>query len=70
MVPLLNNCFIKNFSSIWVLTIASIFRGIGYAFFHTAFEAWLIQEYRDVRYSLKLCHIIYLSIYIIAFFGS
>jgi hypothetical protein len=58
----LNDCLIKNFSSIWVLTIASVFRGIGFAFFHVAFEAWLIQEYRT-------CVILF-SIYIIALFGS
>jgi hypothetical protein len=44
-----NNCLIKNFSLIWILAIASVFLGIGNGFYHVGFEAWLIQEYGDVR---------------------
>ncbi len=70
IVLLLNNCFIKNFPPIWILVIGSVFRGIANAFYYTGFEAWLIQEHKDVCNSSNLCHIIYIYIYIIAFFGS
>jgi len=65
-----NNCFIKNFSPIWVLAIACVFEGIATAFYNTGFEAWLIQEHRDVRNSSNWCHFIHIYIYIIAIFGS
>jgi hypothetical protein len=69
IVFLWSNRLIKNFSLIWILVIGSVFWGIANAFFHTAFEAWLIQEYRDVRNSSNLFHLIYIYIYIIAFIG-
>ncbi|CAF0978306.1 unnamed protein product [Rotaria sp. Silwood1] len=42
-------CFLLNFSTIWILVIGNIFWGIANAFYHTGFEAWLIQEHRGVH---------------------
>ena len=43
-----NDFFIQNFSSLWIMVISSLCWGVGNAFYEVGFEAWLIQEYRDV----------------------
>ncbi|CAF1200156.1 unnamed protein product [Rotaria sp. Silwood1] len=47
-------CFLLNFSTIWILVIGNIFWGIANAFYHTGFEAWLIQEHRGVHVRIVL----------------
>ncbi|CAF1431178.1 unnamed protein product [Adineta steineri] len=50
---LLSNIFfivmviLMNFSSLWILIISGIFSGIADALHLTAFDAWLLQEYRE-----------------------
>jgi len=45
------------------LTLGSLAWGAGNAFFHTGFEAWLIQENREVSNLTKICQIyLHLSI--------
>ncbi|CAF1313974.1 unnamed protein product [Adineta ricciae] len=42
-----------SFNVIWVLIIGNIIRGVANSFFHTEFEAWVIQEYKNRNLNLQ-----------------
>ncbi|CAF0846796.1 unnamed protein product [Adineta ricciae] len=54
VIELQNSPSIKNIPIVWVALIANLSWGIANAFHATAFEAWLIQEHRNLNFWLKL----------------
>ena len=49
---MLNNCSFekfKHFHILWILALGNLIRGVANSFFYTEFEAWLIQEYKEVN---------------------
>ncbi|CAF0906962.1 unnamed protein product [Adineta steineri] len=42
-----------HFRIFWILAMGNLIRGVGNSFFHTEFDAWLIQEYKDRNLNMK-----------------